>query len=261
MPRPARIPQEAARQRDQVRVAACDDRLGLRRLGDHARPPSSSRRSPRGSPARTAPGSRGRSGSSAPATCRRSTSSIQSHAAGDQPPREREGVVERPAAVHPSVAESRTPSGRRRATRRAPHRTPRAESACGCRTSRRSVVALVRERRQELVQQVAVRACAVRSHRCRARARAARRRRTPLATFARPARVERLRRRLALVLGIADGATGFQPPSSSGISAPPSHGPALDALRPACASWIATGIAGCARSRAARRAPASHASS
>ena len=40
----------------------------------------------------------------------------------------------------------------------------------------------------------------------------------------------------------ADGAEASQPPRSSGIYCPPSQGSWLDALRPACASWIATGI-------------------
>jgi hypothetical protein len=42
--------------------------------------------------------------------------------------------------------------------------------------------------------------------------------------------------------GIAEGATGSQPPSLGGISWPPSQGLWLDALRPAWASWIASGM-------------------
>ena len=37
------------------------------------------------------------------------------------------------------------------------------------------------------------------------------------------------------------GATPRQPPASTSISLPPSQGRALDAFRPACASWMPTG--------------------
>ena len=40
---------------------------------------------------------------------------------------------------------------------------------------------------------------------------------------------------------IADGATGVHPPCASGMSCPPSQGTCDEPLRPACASWIATG--------------------
>ena len=40
--------------------------------------------------------------------------------------------------------------------------------------------------------------------------------------------------------GIADGPSTRQPPSDNGINCPPSHGVWLEALRPACASWIIT---------------------
>ena len=40
--------------------------------------------------------------------------------------------------------------------------------------------------------------------------------------------------------GIAEGPSARQPPSATGISCPPSHGVWLEALRPACASWIIT---------------------
>jgi hypothetical protein len=62
---------------------------------------------------------------------------------------------------------------------------------------------------------------------------------------------------------IADGATGCHPPSAGAISLPPAQGTAELALRPACASCIATGIAGaCCRARASVIASAvSHASS
>ena len=42
--------------------------------------------------------------------------------------------------------------------------------------------------------------------------------------------------------GSADGATVGQPPSCGAINWPPCHGAWLDALRPACASWMAIGI-------------------
>ena len=48
--------------------------------------------------------------------------------------------------------------------------------------------------------------------------------------------------------GTADGASGIQPPSAGSISAPPSQGRRLDALRPACDNWIASGIFETARS-------------
>ena len=50
--------------------------------------------------------------------------------------------------------------------------------------------------------------------------------------------------------GIADGPSGRQPPSATGISCPPSHGVWLDALRPACASCIATAVFECLRTEA-----------
>ena len=40
--------------------------------------------------------------------------------------------------------------------------------------------------------------------------------------------------------GIADGPSARQPPSAIGINCPPSHGVWLEALRPAWASWIIT---------------------
>ena len=42
---------------------------------------------------------------------------------------------------------------------------------------------------------------------------------------------------------MADGAIGNQPPSAGAISCPPSQGARLEALRPACDSWIASGMA------------------
>ena len=50
--------------------------------------------------------------------------------------------------------------------------------------------------------------------------------------------------------GIADGPSTRQPPSATGISCPPSHGVWLDALRPACASWIITAAFECLRTEA-----------
>ena len=112
------------------------------------------------------------------------------------------------------------------------------------------VVALVGDRREELVQQVAVRGVDLdaveaeprgaprRGARSRRGSSACRRRRAPRA------------RSSPSTCGTADGATACQPPGSpSGICAPPSHGARLDALRPAWASWIASGIGECARTR------------
>ena len=48
---------------------------------------------------------------------------------------------------------------------------------------------------------------------------------------------------------MAEGAKVSQPPCSAAISWPPFQGVALEALRPACASWIKTGVAG-AKARA-----------
>ena len=47
--------------------------------------------------------------------------------------------------------------------------------------------------------------------------------------------------------GNAEGASGCQPPASTGIRAPPSQGRWLDALRPAWPSWIASLIGEIAR--------------
>jgi hypothetical protein len=60
--------------------------------------------------------------------------------------------------------------------------------------------------------------------------------------------VERQRHGLALRMRHADGATVCQPRGwSGGMFAPPCHGTSLDALRPACASWIAILIGECRR--------------
>ena len=50
--------------------------------------------------------------------------------------------------------------------------------------------------------------------------------------------VHRARRRFSGRCAIAEGASGTQPPSSGAISEPPSHGARLEALRPACESWM-----------------------
>ncbi len=55
------------------------------------------------------------------------------------------------------------------------------------------------------------------------------------------------------VIGSAEGATGRQPPRSSGISWPPRQGTSLEALRPACASWIPSAIGECLRIAAMTR--------
>ena len=70
-------------------------------------------------------------------------------------------------------------------------------------------------------------------------------------TAARPAASSAAGGRSPSACGTADGATGVHPPSAGAISMPPSQGRADEPLRPACASWIATGIGGaCRRARA-----------
>ena len=61
--------------------------------------------------------------------------------------------------------------------------------------------------------------------------------------------------------GIADGATGVHPPCVTGISWPPSHGTCDEPLRPAWASWIATGIGGACLRAIARRSPSAFSAS
>ncbi len=51
-------------------------------------------------------------------------------------------------------------------------------------------------------------------------------------------------------MGIAEGATGCQPPSSGRSDFLASQGAAVDALRPAWASWIASFACPCARQNA-----------
>ena len=98
----------------------------------------------------------------------------------------------------------------------------------------------VGDRRQELVQEIAVAPCSS-GRRCRAGRR----------SFA----VRQMRRECVPVLGIdaiggaspscaagGRGASACQPPWSIAICWPPSHGTRLDPLRPACASCITTAI-------------------
>ncbi len=59
--------------------------------------------------------------------------------------------------------------------------------------------------------------------------------------------------------GSADGPKVSQPPCAAGNSCAPAHGKALEALRPACASWIHTAVGG-ASLRARARVLASAAS-
>ena len=102
------------------------------------------------------------------------------------------------------------------------------------------VVALVGERRQELVQQVAVRGVQLDARRGRGARRAA----PPAAKSSRircrPAASSAAARSSPAMCGTADGATACQLPGSPGaICVPPSHGARLEALRPAWASCIA----------------------
>ena len=125
------------------------------------------------------------------------------------------------------------------------------------------IAARVRQRREELVQQVAMRR--VQFDRVEAQAMRALRGRSAKACSmrCRPARVQRHRRRpRRRRAAAADGATGCQPPVRRARSAaPPSQGAWLEALRPACASWIAIGIGECRRTAAStRRSAASVAS-
>ena len=110
--------------------------------------------------------------------------------------------------------------------------------------------ALVGDRRQKLVQQIAVRA--MQFERVEAEPRGAfGGAREGIADAGEPRRIERQRRQFAFGLcGNADGASVCQPPSASGICWPPSHGVWLDPLRPACASCIATAILECLRTEA-----------
>ena len=119
-----------------------------------------------------------------------------------------------------------------------------------CKRAAILIGALVGDRRQKLVQQIAVRA--MQFERVEAE---------PLGAFrgarqthrgcarAPPHRARAAALRLGLC-GTADGPSVCQPPSESGINWPPSHGVWLDALRPACASCIATAIFECLRTEA-----------
>ena len=81
---------------------------------------------------------------------------------------------------------------------------------------------------------------APRWRRCRAARRAWRRPRRRRARAASPAASNASGGVSPSLCGIADGPSVRQPPSATGINCPPSHGVWLDALRPACASWIIT---------------------
>ena len=156
-----------------------------------------------------------------------------------------------------SVAEMRTNSGS------SSGHTVRTASTTS--SSRRSAVleaaavlvgARVRQRREELVQQVAVRGVDLddaKPGRAGAHARRRESRRRPRGSRRRRARSAPARRRAN---GIALGATGCQPPSAIASRPPPRHGASVLALRPACASWIPA-TAPCASTKRAIRAHAS----
>ena len=127
-------------------------------LGDQADSRRSGCRRARGSPRRRAPGSPGRAGSAAPASCRRTEQSTRSTPSVAELRGERDGVLERPAALDPVAggdAHDQRELGRPGGADRLDDleqqpRAPGEVAAVG-------VAALVRERREELVQQVAVR--------------------------------------------------------------------------------------------------------
>ena len=158
MPHPARVPQKAARHRDEVRVTGRNDLLRLRRRGDQARRPSCVRRSRGGFRATKALGTQARVESFAQAKRRRSTHRSNRNRAQPAGPRMRST----PRASSRRRPNRCTKGARRaddpRAIRRERRRTLRAGSAMRC--SKRAAVpvgAAIGDRRQEFVQQVAVR--------------------------------------------------------------------------------------------------------
>ena len=120
-----------------------------------------------------------------------------------------------------------------------------------CKRAAIFVGALVGDRRQELMQQIAVRAVQLDARRCRAARRASAASTKASRMRVKPARIERQRRRLALLVRHRRRRL----PSASrladcGINWPPSHGTWLEALRPAWASCIATAVFECLRTEA-----------
>ena len=103
------------------------------------------------------------------------------------------------------------------------------------------VAPLVGDRRQELVQQIAVRGVDLDAGEPEPD-RAQRGGDEVVPHLAHAGRVERFGRLLAGGCGTGEGATVRQPPGRiAAICAPPAQGTALDALRPAWPSWMATG--------------------
>ena len=174
MPHPTRIPQEAARHRDEVRIAGRDDCLRLRGRGDQPDRHRAVRRSRGGSRARThlVPWPernllRGRH-----AAARRVDPVA---AARDEPAREFDRLVERPARRRPSrCTTARTPSGR--AAGHAARTASNTSSGNAMRLSNDPPYASVRHSRSATgIRAAGSRApCAVRVRRCLRARRAAR---------------------------------------------------------------------------------------
>ena len=156
-----------------------------------------------------------------------------------QQPGEPHRVLDRPAAVGP-VGAGDPDDQRQGGGYGGPHRVhdleqqpdPVLEGAAV------RVLAVVRERREELVQQVAVRGVQLDQVEAR-RDRPAGRGREGLDDLGDAvARSSSAGSSRSPGKPSGDGATGRQPPASSATAPRPSHGTWLDALRPACASWM-----------------------
>ena len=155
--------------------------------------------------------------------------------------RELNGLRRDPSRPRPSRCRRRECRPACRAgTPRAPRRTLRAESACDLATSRH-IDRCAGWRSATGTDAADSRArSAPRWRRCRAARRAwppPRRRRARASS---PAASNASGGVSLSLCGIAEGPSARQPPSATGISCPPSHGVWLEALRPACASWIIT---------------------
>ena len=177
--------------------------------------------------------------------------------------RERDRLLDVPAALDPvgaGDAHGDRPVGRKSSAHRIEHFEREAHAVLEAAAI--FVVAPVRERRQELVQQIAVRAVELDGIDAEPRG-APRRLGEASRTRASPARSSATGGLLAF--GEGDRATA--PPSASrsaasgGICPPPFHGTSVDALRPAWASWIAIGMSDQRRTLASVRAIAASVSS
>ena len=258
--RPVRLAQQLARQQHHVGFAAADDVVGLRGAGDQADGAGRDAGLARGCARRTAPGSRARPGSRPSGRGRRRSSrSGRRRASFSRRASATDCSMSQPPSAQ-SVPEMRTNSGQSLGhAARTARTTSRSEPHAVLERAAVLVGALVAQRREELVQQVAV--GGVDLDHPEAGVPGALGRVDEGVDDAVDARgVERLGHRIVVVEG--DGAGRDRRPAAGRLGAPgraPAQGRSVLALRPAWASWMPATAPCCVDEarrcgRAARRA-------